>query len=149
MNLTWQHIPGFQKTNYRPYFTVGDPFSCLKQVQHTETNINITRISRNGVCGFSIDRGSHCTCAKGQSRGCARDMRWRYLLSEKPSYINCVNLSTRYEADGITLNPCLQVVTTCFSCSPPEVHSSVWTTTRLLYTCYKPLPPGSNPIAVE
>jgi len=22
-------------------------------------------------------------------------------------------------------------------------------TTRLLYTCYKPLPPGSNPIAVE
>jgi len=45
--------------------------------------------------------------------------------------------------------PCLQVVTTCFSCNPPEVHSSIWTTTRLLYTCYKPLPPGSNPIAVE
>ena len=45
--------------------------------------------------------------------------------------------------------PCLQVVTTCFSCSPPEVHSSIRTTTRLLYTCYKPLPPGSNPIAVE
>ena len=30
MNLTWQHIPGVQKTNYRPYFTVGGPFNCLK-----------------------------------------------------------------------------------------------------------------------
>jgi len=40
----------------------------------------MTRISRNGVCGFSIDRGSHCTCAKWQSWGCARDMRRRYLF---------------------------------------------------------------------
>ena len=47
--------------------------TCLTQ----GTNINITRISRNGACGFSIDRGSHCTCAKLQSRGCARDMRRR------------------------------------------------------------------------
>jgi len=45
--------------------------------------------------------------------------------------------------------PCFQVATTCFSCSPPEVHFSNRTTTRLLYTCYKPLPPGSNPTAVE
>jgi len=29
------------------------------------------------------------------------------------------------------------------------IQSLVRTTTRLLYTCYKPLPPGSNPIAVE
>ena len=34
------------------------------------------------VCGFSVDRGSHGTCAKWQSRGCARDMRRRYFLSE-------------------------------------------------------------------
>jgi hypothetical protein len=48
----------------------------------TGTNINVPRISRSGVCGFSIDTGSHCTCAEWQSRGCARDMRRRYLLSE-------------------------------------------------------------------
>ena len=36
MNLTWKHIPGFLKTNYRPYFTVGGPFNCLKHVYHTE-----------------------------------------------------------------------------------------------------------------
>jgi len=44
--------------------------------------MNITRISRNGICGFSIDIGSHCTWAKWQSRGRARDMRRRFLLSE-------------------------------------------------------------------
>jgi hypothetical protein len=45
--------------------------------------------------------------------------------------------------------PSFQVATTCFSCSPPEIYFSIRTTTRLLYTCYKPLPPGSNPIVVE
>ena len=29
MNLTWYHIPSVQNTNYRPYFTVGGPFSSL------------------------------------------------------------------------------------------------------------------------
>ena len=32
MNLTWWHIPGIQKANYRPYFTLGGPFNCLKHV---------------------------------------------------------------------------------------------------------------------
>jgi hypothetical protein len=31
---------------------------------------------------LSIDRGRHCTCTKGQSRWCSRDMRKQYLVSE-------------------------------------------------------------------
>ena len=50
---------------------------------NTQEQTNITRISWNGICGFSIDRGSHCTCAKWQSRGCMRDMRRQYLLIYK------------------------------------------------------------------
>ena len=57
-----------------------DP-SIVLNMFNAQEQTNITQISRNGVCGFSIDRG-HCTCTKGQSREWARYMCRRYLLSK-------------------------------------------------------------------
>ena len=52
-----------------------DMFNAQNKHKHNTNFMNV-------ICGFSIDRGSHCTCTKWQSRGCARDMRRWYLLSK-------------------------------------------------------------------
>jgi hypothetical protein len=65
----------------------GGAFKCLKHVWRRGTDMKITWISWNGVCGLSVDRRSHCTCVKGESQWCMRDMCKQYVVSEYGMYI--------------------------------------------------------------
>jgi hypothetical protein len=41
MNVSQFHISCIQKTDYRPYFTVGEPLDRLKHFKRTEQNVNV------------------------------------------------------------------------------------------------------------
>jgi hypothetical protein len=82
MNVSRFHISCIQKTDYRPYFTVGGTLDRLKHFKRTEQNVNMIRCSRNGVWVLLIEEGSQCTCTKQQPQRCSGNICNRYLLSK-------------------------------------------------------------------
>jgi hypothetical protein len=94
MNVSRFHISCIQKTNYRPYFTVGGPLDRLKHFKRTEQNV--IQCPRNGVWVLLIDEGSQCTCAKWQPQCCSGNICNRYLLSEYALYIHTLTWSSKF-----------------------------------------------------
>jgi hypothetical protein len=86
MNISRFHISCIQKTDNRPYFTVGGALDHLEHFKHTEQYINTICFSHIGVCGLPMNEGRQRACAKSRPQRCGGNIRKRYLLSEYASY---------------------------------------------------------------
>jgi hypothetical protein len=87
MNICQFHISCIQKTDNRPYFTVGRPLDHLEHFQCTEQYVNTICFSRSGVCGLPLNKGRQRACAKSRPQRGGGNVRRRYLLSEYASYL--------------------------------------------------------------
>ena len=87
MNISRFHISCIQKTDNRPYFTVGRKLDHLEHFKRKEQYVNTTCFSRIGVCGLPVNEGRQRACAKSRPQRCGGNTRKRYLLSVYASYI--------------------------------------------------------------
>jgi hypothetical protein len=88
MNISQFHISYIQKTDNRPYFTVGGMLDHLEHFKHTEQYVNTVCFSLIGVCGLPVNEGRQCTCTKSRPQRCGRNILKRYLLSEYALYLH-------------------------------------------------------------
>jgi hypothetical protein len=82
MNINWFHISSIQKTDNRPYFTVGGVLDHLEHFKRTEQYVNTICFSRIGVCGLPMNEGRLRAFAKSRPQRCGGNIRKWYLLSE-------------------------------------------------------------------
>jgi hypothetical protein len=87
MNISRFHISCIQKTDNRPYFTVGGALDNLERFKRTEQYVNTICFSRIGVCRLPMNEGRQRACAKPRPQRCGGNIRKRQLLSEYASYM--------------------------------------------------------------
>jgi hypothetical protein len=82
MNISWFHISCTQKTDKRPYSTVGGVLDHLEHYKRIELYVNTIWFSHIGVCGLPMNKGRQHACAKSQPEHCGGNIRKWYLLSK-------------------------------------------------------------------
>ena len=87
MNISRFHISCIQKTDNRPYCTVGGALDHLEHFKRTEQYVNTICLSRTGVCDLPVSEGRQRACVKLRPQRCGGNIRKRYLLYEYASYI--------------------------------------------------------------
>jgi hypothetical protein len=72
MNISRFHISCIQKTDNRPYLTVGGALDHIEHFKRTEQYVNSICFSRIGVCGLPMNEGRQRACAKSRPQRCGK-----------------------------------------------------------------------------